>query len=346
MIAEKSKTRNYDLFKGAVALALVIIIVLLLLQRQGGTLAERELTAEAPTIEAPTAALPAAEVATGEPSTAVVPTIEPTPAPTMVPTAEPTALDWALPSLNVPQLAADGTLSLSGTGEPGATVELWAGDVKLGSVPVGADGAWSWEGELDPGDYALTARTVDAAGETLNESAALAVTVEAAAEVAAPTMAEPQISAQGVITLTGTAEPGTTVEAVADGVVVGTALVGEDGSWTLVYQVEAGAHELMVRDQATPERVSASLSVEVPAPTPVVAEAGSPEPSGEGEGEGYVVQPGDSLSALAARFYGNGQLWRLIYDATNAKAAEDPTFQAIDNPNFIRPSWKLWIPAQ
>jgi nucleoid-associated protein YgaU len=165
-----------------------------------------------------------------------------------------------LPVLNAPQFAADGTLSLSGTGEPGATVELWAGEVKLGSVPVGADGTWSWAGEVDPGDYALTARTVDAAGQALNESASLALTVE------------------------------------------------------------------------------------VSTPAPGTAETVSPEESGEGEG--YVVQPGDSLSALAARFYENGQLWRLIFDATNAKAAEDPTFQVIDNPNFIRPGWRLWIPAQ
>ncbi len=181
----------------------------------------------------------------------------------------------------------------------------------------------------------------------LNESTALSLNVpqpEVAAAPVAPTMAEPQISAQGVVTLTGTAEPGTTVEVVADGVVVGTALVDEDGTWTLAYQAEAGTHELTARSQAQPELASASVPIDVSTPAPGTAETVSPEESGEGEG--YVVQPGDSLSALAARFYDNGQLWRLIFDATNAKAAEDPTFQVIENPNFIRPGWKLWIPAQ
>ncbi|MBN1660093.1 MAG: LysM peptidoglycan-binding domain-containing protein, partial [Anaerolineae bacterium] len=129
------------------------------------------------------------------------------------------------------------------------------GDASLGEVVVGADGTWSWDGTLDPGDHQLTARTVDEAGETVNESPALALAVPEAAE--------------GTVT-----------------------------------------------------------------------------PSEPGAGEGYIVQPGDSLAALAERFYGDWSLWRLIFQATNERAAEDPSFHVIENPRLIRPGWKLWIPAR
>jgi hypothetical protein len=50
----------------------------------------------------------------------------------------------------------------------------------------------------------------------------------------------------------------------------------------------------------------------------------------------YVVKPGDSLSAIAQREYGNASLWRKIYEA-NAGAIGS-------NPNLIKPHVKLVIP--
>ncbi len=66
-------------------------------------------------------------------------------------------------------------------------------------------------------------------------------------------------------------------------------------------------------------------------------------PEQEG-GQAYVVQPGDYLSKLAARFYGNPRLWPVIQEATNAKATMDSSFAPIANPNLIRVGQKLWIP--
>jgi len=302
----------------------------------------------APEAAAATAA-PEAAAETTAPEAAAETTAPEAAAETTVPeattVAEPAA-ELALPGINPPELDGEGGLSLSGTGEPGATVELWAGGTLLGETTVGDDGTWSWDGTLEPGEYQLVARTVDDAGEVLNESEAVEVSVEAAAEGAAgaapPVLDEPQVGATGTITLTGTAEPGTTVEILEDGEVVGTAQVGEDGTWSLAYQSAEGAHELAARSQADPEQVSAAASVEVPA---APAEEEPTAPAGAGEGEAYIVQPGDTLSGLAQRFYGNGQLWRQIFEGTNARAAEDPSFHVLENPNFIRPGWKLWIPA-
>jgi hypothetical protein len=111
---------------------------------------------------------------------AVAPTVEAT---TVAPTsAPPTALPIALPSLNLPaaaDLTPDG-VRLSGTGQPGATVELWDGATRVGTAVVGPDGIWSLESTLGEGAHRLAVRTVDAAGNILNELAAVDITVPAA----------------------------------------------------------------------------------------------------------------------------------------------------------------------
>ena len=252
-------------------------------------------------------------------------------------------VEIALPTLNPPTLGEGGSVSLSGTGQPGATIELWAGDLKLEEVLVGEDGTWSWDGTLDAGDYQLSVRTVDASGQMLNEAPALAFTVASEVAPVTPVLAEPQVDAEGTVTLSGTAEPGTTIELVEDGAVVGTAQVQDDGNWTFAYKAATGAHQLAARSQAEPDVASAEVSIEVPTP----ASTDSAEDSAaSGEGQGYVVQRGDCLSALAEQFYGDWKLWRLIFETTNERAAEDPTFHIIENPRLIRPGWKLWIPAQ
>jgi peptide/nickel transport system substrate-binding protein len=63
------------------------------------------------------------------------------------------------------------------------------------------------------------------------------------------------------------------------------------------------------------------------------------------QGESYVVQKDDYLSLLADKYLGNAMAYVAIMEATNAKAAEDPTFAFINNPDLIEPGWKLWIPS-
>ena len=58
-----------------------------------------------------------------------------------------------------------------------------------------------------------------------------------------------------------------------------------------------------------------------------------------------IVQPGDALSSLATRYYGNLTAYTSIVDATNAKAAVDTSFTAIEDANIIGQGWKLCIPG-
>jgi dienelactone hydrolase len=58
-----------------------------------------------------------------------------------------------------------------------------------------------------------------------------------------------------------------------------------------------------------------------------------------------IVQPGDTLSAIAARQSGNQLTYQAIINATNAQAAVDSSYATIANPAAISVGWKLCIPT-
>lgn len=51
----------------------------------------------------------------------------------------------------------------------------------------------------------------------------------------------------------------------------------------------------------------------------------------------YVVKPGDSLSTIAGKLYGNYSLWPLLFSANKDK---------IKDPNVISPGWTLKVPSK
>ncbi|MCB0197502.1 MAG: LysM peptidoglycan-binding domain-containing protein, partial [Anaerolineae bacterium] len=57
----------------------------------------------------------------------------------------------------------------------------------------------------------------------------------------------------------------------------------------------------------------------------------------------YTVQSGDSLTSIAGQFFGSGDAYAAIVNATNA-AASSGAYTAIDNPSLIVPGWTLCIP--
>lgn len=58
-----------------------------------------------------------------------------------------------------------------------------------------------------------------------------------------------------------------------------------------------------------------------------------------------TVQPGDTLSTIAGRALGNAAAYDRILAATNAAAAIDNTFAAIENANRLNIGWRLCIPG-
>jgi nucleoid-associated protein YgaU len=63
-----------------------------------------------------------------------------------------------------------------------------------------------------------------------------------------------------------------------------------------------------------------------------------PEPTTSGDGNGYTVEAGDSLSAIAAKVYGNANAWQDLYDANSDAIGS--------NPNLIHPGTELVIPPK
>src|SRR5690606_29426313 len=86
----------------------------------------------------------------------------------------------------------DSTPTISGVGEPGATVTVTtASGMALGTAVVDDDGNWSLDSiELEDGTYTITASQVDAVGNTSEPSAEVTFTVDTAAP-AAPVITSP-----------------------------------------------------------------------------------------------------------------------------------------------------------
>ena len=73
------------------------------------------------------------------------------------------------------------------------------------------------------------------------------------------------------------------------------------------------------------------------APVVAVAKKEEPAPTVNPKSTGtHVVQPGDTLWAIAKKYYGNGNQYTKIFNANKDK---------IKNPNLIYPGQQLVIPA-
>lgn len=147
------------------------------------------------------------------------------------------------------------TPTLTGRAEPLTTVDVLVNGVSVGTTPVDATGSWSLMipaiASLAQGSHAVTVIARDDAGNASLASADLTITVitDAPAAPSAPVLA-PASNSGGVIeavvtnvttpTVSGTGSPGTTVELLSGGAVIGTTVVGTDGSWSLTV-LSAGA---------------------------------------------------------------------------------------------------------
>ena len=145
-------------------------------------------------------------------------------------------------------LTNDARPTISGTGEPGATVEVSSNGVPLGTALVNASGQWTLPvtADLPENLNTLTAKATDTAGNASPTSTPYPITVDttAPATPAITGVLDDQAGITGNIssggltndarpTISGTGEPGATVEVSSNGVPLGTALVNASGQWTL-----------------------------------------------------------------------------------------------------------------
>lgn len=128
-----------------------------------------------------------------------------------------------------------GSLTLSGIGAPGSQIEILDGDKVIGTATVGADGAWSFPTTAAAGTHQYAVRP---AGKATAMSPTVSISVSAPPALAGsqpPAITSPPDGARldsGPITIAGTGAPGSQIEILDSDKVVGTVVVGADGTWS------------------------------------------------------------------------------------------------------------------
>jgi len=316
-----SEERFCRLYRPIGALLLLLAILFFLLR----SCTAQKPVVVVPAVEATSTALPAAKPTVAPPTalpTAALTVVPPTALPTVTP---PTASPVAVPRLNLPasgDYTPDG-VRLTGTGQPGATVELWEGATKIGTAVVGVDGIWTLVARLSQGTHKIAARTADAAGKTVNETPALDITVPAV--IVLPLVNVPaaaDYTADGV-KLTGTGQPGATIELWDGATRIGVAVVGADGIWSVPVTLGEGPHKISVRTVDAAGNVLNELpALEITAPAaiavPVVNVPAAADYTADGVKLAGTGQPGatvelwDSTAKIGTAVVGADGTWSLL----------------------------------
>ncbi|MCG8157779.1 BapA prefix-like domain-containing protein [Brenneria goodwinii] len=170
------------------------------------------------------------------------------------------------------QVAADGT-SVSGSAEAGSTVTITDADGNvLGSVTVGEDGSFSVPlTPVQTNGEAVTVTVTDAAGNVS------APTMATAPDLTAPTAPADLLVAADGTSVSGSAETGSTVTLTdADGNVLGSVTVGEDGSFSVPLSPALTNGEA-VTISATDAAGNVSAPVTVTAPDTSIPDTTAPD---------------------------------------------------------------------
>ncbi|AGW40777.1 hemagglutinin/hemolysin-like protein [Leifsonia xyli subsp. cynodontis DSM 46306] len=182
-----------------------------------------------PTAEPPTPA-------TTPPAPVSTPAAPPLPAPAQTPTADPAAAPLAARpdplsfGSATRMTTAAFELAFAGTAVPGATVELRYGDILLGTTTASPDGSWAAAFPIDRlanGTWALSLVQVVSGAA----SAPVPIEVVVDRRPPAPTIAVDTGSGYLLPIVSGTAEPGATVEVFDRGSLLATVTTGDDGRW-------------------------------------------------------------------------------------------------------------------
>ncbi|MCB9599259.1 MAG: hypothetical protein H6720_02710 [Sandaracinus sp.] len=177
-----------------------------------------------------------------------------------------TTVDITSPAIGERVMTA--TPTISGTGEPGASVVVSVDGTEIGTVTVAGDGTWSIDvtSALAEGTHTVEATATDTLGNMAAAGASFEVDLGNAVE-----WLQPEVTGDTTPELSGTGEPGATVEVSVDGSVVDSVVVDAEGNWTLqlTTPLAVGNHTVSVEsvDEAGNEATdSGTLDVELPGP--------------------------------------------------------------------------------
>jgi hypothetical protein len=231
-----------------------------------------------------------------------------------------------------------GPVTLTGTGTPGAKVQIVIGGQPAGEATVGADGKWSFEAALpNAGVVPIVVNALDADGKVAASSPSTDLTVAALSLDPLAASYRP-----GPATFTGTGAPGSRVRLVVDGQPAGEATVGADGRWTINANfARAGDYTVAVSalnaaGQVVTTSAPATARVQAAATTPVpsaICDYRDPTVYGEDMGTYWLVDRCDTMTYIA----------RQTGIPLDALIAANPQ---IRNPDLILPGWRINLPGR
>jgi len=156
----------------------------------------------------------------------------------------------------------DTTPTLSGSsGVIGGTISIYDNGRLIGTATVGSNGSWSFTPDtaLADGNHSFTATVTDGVGRTSEPTGGFGIVVDTKApDAASDLLVTDNVGAyQGPVvsgdttddntpTLSGKAEPGSTVNIIDNGQVIGSTKVNPDGSWSFTpdQALSNGEHDL------------------------------------------------------------------------------------------------------
>jgi hypothetical protein len=148
----------------------------------------------------------------------------------------------AVPALDLTGIERTGA-TLTGSGEPGAEIEILVDGELIGTATVDDAGNWVYEGDLPETGDTVTIRYSSISGELTTPP-----TIEFGGQLETPTISFGQqfLTAEG-LSLSGTAAPSSTLELTLDDAVAETVTTDADGNWATVIGLEPGARVVSVQ---------------------------------------------------------------------------------------------------
>ncbi|WP_313536610.1 BapA/Bap/LapF family large adhesin [Pantoea sp.] len=258
-----------------------------------------------------------------------------------VPGTTPTLIDDAGNAVANGSSTSDSTPTLSGGGmQPGSTVIIKDGETIIGETTAGADGSWTFtpDAPLADGEHALVIDGTDANGNASSSTVDITVDTSATAPGLTDDAGNPVADGTATSDTTptiggGGMQPGSTVVITDGDTELGTATVGEDGSWTFTPDAPLadGEHALAVDGTDAHGNASSStvdVTVDTSATTPgLTDDAGTPVADGTATSDttptinGGGMQPGSTVvitdgdTELGTATVGEDGSWTFTPDA-------------------------------
>lgn len=231
-----------------------------------------------------------------------------------------------------------GPVTLTGAGTPGAKVQVVIGGQPVGEAIVGADGKWSFQVTLPKaGVIPVVVNALDASGQVAASSPATDLTVTALS------LDPPTASYRpGPATFTGRSAPGSRVQLIINGRLIGETTVGADGRWTINanfaragdYAVAVSVLDANGQVVATSAPVNVHVQAVVATPVPsVICDYNDPTIHGEDMGTYWLVDRCDTMTYIAQQ----------TGIPLNVLIVANPQ---IRDPNLILPGWRVNLPGR